>query len=569
MARPQATPRTLAVARGDEPADLLISGGRVFSAGTREWIDTSLAIADGFIAGWGERDAHEVLDVGGAALTPGFVDAHMHLESTKLWIDEFIATVLPRGTTAVAADPHELANVLGIPGVVALIEAAAALPFTFGVLASSCVPASPFERSGAELDAGDVRELIERYGALGVAEVMNFPGVIAGAAEMLARIAAAGHRRVDGHSPGVGGRALDAYLAAGVESDHESTRLEEAEEKRRKGMWVFLRQGSASQNLVELAPSVIRHGPDLAAFCTDDREPDTLIRVGHVNDCARLAVAAGVDEIDAILLASTNPARFHGFTGLGNLGPGHQADILAFAELGTWEPDRVWQAGRLMAVGGEIVPGTVPASPPPSLLRDTVRIGALPDGDQLVLEPRAGARVLAVGVESHSLTTLRRELEIGSGADIAHAAVVERHHATGRIGRGFATGFGLKRGAIASTVAHDAHNVVVVGASGEDMAAAVARLAELGGGQVAVLDGEVVGEVPLPLAGLMSDLSAPEVAAQIRDLGAVTAARLGVTVEEPFMQLSFIALSVIPQLRLTDGGLMDVDAVAFVPVEVG
>jgi adenine deaminase len=568
MARPQATPRTLAVARGDEPADLLIRGGRVFSAGTREWIDTSLAIADGFIAGWGDRDAREVVDVGGAALTPGFIDAHMHLESTKLWIDEFIATVLPHGTTAVAADPHELANVLGIPGVVALIEAAAALPFTFGVLASSCVPASPFERSGAELDAGDVRELIERYGALGVAEVMNFPGVIAGEAEMLARIAAAGHRQVDGHSPGVSGRALDAYLAAGVESDHESTRLEEAEEKRRKGMWVFLRQGSASQNLVELAPSVIRHGPDLAAFCTDDREPDTLIGIGHVNDCARLAVAAGVDEIDAILLASTNPARFHGFTGLGNLGPGHQADILAFAELGTWEPDRVWQAGRLMASGGEIVPGAVPASPPPSLLRDTVRIGSLPAGDQLVLEVPAGARVLAVGVESHSLTTLRRELEIGSGDDIAHAAVVERHHATERIGRGFATGFGLKRGAIASTVAHDAHNVVVVGASGEDMAAAVARLAELGGGQVAVLDGVVVGEVPLPLAGLMSDLPTPEVAAQIRDLGAVTAARLGVTVDEPFMQLSFIALSVIPQLRLTDGGLMDVDAVAFVPVEV-
>jgi len=568
MARPQATARALAVARGDEPADLLIRGGRVFSAGTREWIDISLAIADGFIAGWGERDANEVVDVGGAALTPGFVDAHMHLESTKLWIDEFIATVLPHGTTAVAADPHELANVLGIPGVVALIEAAAPLPFTFGVLASSCVPASPFERSGAELDARDVRELIERHGALGVAEVMNFPGVIAGETEMLARITAAGHRRVDGHCPGVSGRALDAYLAAGVESDHESTRLEEAEEKRRKGMWVFLRQGSASQNLIELAPSVIRHGPDLAAFCTDDREPDTLLRVGHVNDCARLAVAAGVDEIDAILLASTNPARFHGFTGLGNLGPGHQADILAFAELGSWEPDRVWQAGRLMAVEGEIVPGAVPASPPPALLRDTIRIGPLPAGDSLVLGAPTGARALAVGVESHSLTTLRREVEIGSGDDIAYAAVVERHHATGRIGRGFATGFGLKRGAIASTVAHDAHNVVVVGASGDDMAAAVARLAQLGGGQVAVLDGQVLGEVPLPLAGVMSDLPAREVAAQIRDLGAVTGERLGVTVEEPFMQLSFIALSVIPHLRLTDGGLMDVDAVAFVPVEV-
>jgi len=568
MARPQATPRALAVARGDEPADLLIRGGRVFSAGTREWIETSLAIADGFIAGWGERDAHAVVDVGGAALTPGFVDAHMHLESTKLWIDEFIATVLPHGTTAVAADPHELANVLGIPGVVALIEAAAPLPFTFGVLASSCVPASPFERSGAELDARDVRELIERHGALGVAEVMNFPGVIAGETEMLARIAAAGHRRVDGHCPGVSGFALDAYLAAGVESDHESTRLEEAEEKRRKGTWVFLRQGSASQNLVELAPSVVRHGPDLAAFCTDDREPDTLLRIGHVNDCARLAVAAGVDEIDAILLASTNPARFHGFTGLGSLGPGHQADILAFAELGSWQPDRVWQAGRLMAVEGEIVPGAVPASPPPSLLRDTVRIGSLPAGDSLVLGVRAGARALAVGVESHSLTTLRREVEIGSGDDIAYAAVVERHHATGRIGRGFATGFGLQHGALASTVAHDAHNVVVVGASGDDMAAAVARLAELGGGAVAVLDGQVRGEVPLPLAGVMSDLPAREVARQIRDLGAVTCERLGVTIEEPFMQLSFIALSVIPHLRLTDGGLMDVDAVAFVPVEV-
>ena len=568
MARPQATPHALAVARGDEPADVLIRGGRVFSAGTREWIDTSLAIADGFIAGWGERDAHEVIDVGGAALTPGFVDAHMHLESTKLWIDEFIGTVLPHGTTAVAADPHELANVLGIPGVVALIEAAAGLPFTFGVLASSCVPASPFERSGSALDARDVRELIDRHGALGVAEVMNFPGVIAGEAEMLARIAAAGHRRVDGHCPGVSGRALDAYLAAGVESDHESTRLEEAEEKRRKGMWVFLRQGSASQNLIELAPSIVRHGPDLAAFCTDDREPDTLLRIGHVNDCARLAVAAGVDEIDAILLASTNPARFHGFTALGNLGPGHQADILAFAELGSWQPDRVWQAGRLMVVDGAIVPGAVPASPPPALLRNTMRIGPLPAGDALVLGTPAGARVLAVGVESHSLTTLRREVEIGSGDDIAHAAVVERHHATGRIGRGFATGFGLHRGAIASTVAHDAHNVVVVGASGEDMAAAVARLAELGGGQVAVLDGRVLGEVPLPLAGVMSDLPAREVAAQIRELGAVTRERLGVTVEEPYMQLSFIALSVIPHLRLTDGGLMDVDAVAFVPVEV-
>jgi adenine deaminase len=567
MARPQATPRALAVARGDEPADLVIRGGRVFSAATREFVETPLAIADGVIAGWGERDALEVVDVGGAALTPGFIDAHMHLESTKLWIDEFVATVLPLGTTAVAADPHELANVLGIPGVVALMQAAAPLPFTFGVYAPSCVPASPFERSGAALDATDIRELIERYEALGVGEMMNFPGAIAGEAEMLARVAAAGRaRRVDGHSPGVTGKPLDAYLAAGIESDHECTRLDEAEEKRRKGMWVFLRQGSASQNLVTLAPMIISHGPDLAAFCTDDREPDTLQQLGHVNDCARLAVAAGIGEIDAILLASTHPARYHGFTHLGNLGPGFQADILCFSELGSWVPERVWHAGRMVAVDGAVVPGAVPTSPPPRLLRGTVRIGELPAPEALILPVAAGMRARTVGVESHSLTTLRHEIELGSDDDVAFAAVVERHHATGRIGRGLVSGFGLRRGAIASTVAHDAHNVVVVGASGNDMATAVGRLAELGGGQVAVLDGAVLDEVPLPLAGLMSDRPAAEVAEQIRALNAATAERLGVSVEEPFMQLSFIALSVIPHMRLTDGGLVDVDAVAFVPV---
>ena len=529
----------------------------------------SLAIADGVIAGWGDRDALEVVDVDGAALTPGFVDAHMHLESTKLWIDEFVGTVLPLGTTAVAADPHELANVLGVPGILALMQAAAPLPFTFAVYASSCVPASGFESSGATLDADDIRELIDHHGAVGVAEVMNFPGVIAGDDELRARIAAAGDRRVDGHSPGVSGRMLDAYIAAGVESDHESTRLAEAEEKRRKGMWVFLRQGSASQNLVELAPSIVAHGTDLAAFCTDDREPDTLRRLGHINDCARLAVASGISELEAILLASTNPARYHGLSGLGSLGPGHQADVLAFAELASWAPARVWQAGRLVASGGVIVAGAVPASPAPDLLRNTVHIGTLPDADALVLPAPPGLRVRAVGVESHSLTTRHRELEIWPGEDVVHAAVVERHHATGRIGRGFVTGFGLRRGAIASTVAHDAHNVAVVGADGEDMATAVARLAELGGGQLAVLDGQVLAEVPLPLAGLMSDRGADEVSRQISVLGTVAAERLGVTVAEPFMQLSFIALSVIPELRLTDGGLVDVERFAYVPVEVG
>jgi adenine deaminase len=294
-----------------------------------------------------------------------------------------------------------------------------------------------------------------------------------------------------------------------------------------------------------------------------------LRRVGHINDCARLAVAAGVSEIDAILLASTNPARYHGFTHLGNLGPGHQADILCFAQLGSWEPGRVWRAGRLVAGDGRIVAGAVPSSPPPALMRDTVNLGEPPPAAALVLEPKPGTRVRAIGVESHSLTTLHREVELGPDVDLAHAAVVERHQATGRIGRGFVTGFGLERGAMASTVAHDAHNCVVVGASSEDMAVAVARLAEIGGGQVAVLDGRLLAEVPLPLAGLMSDQTAELVADQLGALGAAAAEKLGVTIEEPFMQLSFIALSVIPELRLTDGGLVDVERFAYTPVRVG
>jgi adenine deaminase len=570
MARPPASAHVLAVARGDEPADLLITGGSVFVPSTKEWIATSLAIADGVIAGWGDRDAHTTTDVGGAALTPGLIDAHMHLESTKLWLDEFVAAVLPHGTTAVAGDPHEMANVLGVKAIEALADAAKQVPFTFKVYASSCVPASPYESAGASLDHNEIARLLEDGTAEGVAEVMNYPGVIHGDPEILARIHTAGPKptyRVDGHSPGLRGRLLDAYLAAGVESDHECTTLEEALEKRRKGMWVFLREGSASRNLIDLAPLVTRYGPANTALCTDDREPSTLLSLGHINDCCRIAVAHGIDEKDAILLASTNPARYHGFTALGDLGPGFQADIVAFAQLSTWEPTQVWQKGRHVASNGQLIAGVVPKLPAPASFRHTVNVGALPEPQDLILEFPPGTNVRAVGVESHTLTTANRELKIGD-PELNHAAVIERHHATGKIGRGFTVGFGLKRGAIASTVAHDAHNIVVVGANGPDMATAVARLSELGGGQIAILDGQVIGEVPLPLAGLMSDRPAHEVGAQIAQLNHAIATQLGTTTEEPFMQLSFIALSVIPNLRLTDGGLVDVNRFEFVPVTI-
>src|SRR5580693_2776996 len=520
MAPRRGTPHILAVARGDEPADLVLAGGMIFSPGTREWLREDLAIADGVIAGWGPREAREVVDVSGAALTPGFIDAHMHLESTKLWVDEFVRAVLPRGTTAVASDPHEIANVFGVRGVAALAEAAAGLPFTFGICASSCVPASPFESPGAQIHAAEVRELLETRGALGVAEVMNYPGVVAGEAGLLDKIAAAGDRRVDGHAPGLSGPALDAYLAAGVESDHECTMLDEAQEKRRKGMWIFIRQGSASKNLADLIPTVLRYGTERIALCSDDREPDTILRDGHLDDCVRLAVAQGVPIEDALVLATSNPAQYHNLDHLGWLAPGYQADVLCFDSLDRLLPARVYQAGRLVAENGQVIAGAVAAAGSPDWMRGSVHLATRPVPEAFRLEPPAGGLARVIGIEPDTLTTRHLVLDVTDPATaVARIAVAERHLRTGRIGLGYVRGFGLARGAIASTVAHDAHNCMVVG-----------ELGPAGPAEVAVLDGKVIAEVPLPIGGLMSDRPAAAIAAAVEHLEHVAAAELGVTI---------------------------------------
>ena len=435
------------------------------------------------------------------------------------------------------------------------------------------MPASPFESPAAVLDHAKLVELLDKHGAIGVAEVMDFPGVINGDPEVLAKIAAAGGRRVDGHAPGIRGRQLDAYLAAGVESDHECTDIDEADEKRRKGMWIFVREGSASRNLAALVPTVLAHGAARIALCTDDREPDTLLDEGHINDCVRLAVAAGVPVEEALVLATSNPADYHRFDHLGWLAPGYQADVLCFDDLATFEPVRVWQAGRLVAVNGQIVPGVVPAAPAPDWMCHSVHLGHPPGAEAFELPVPASGRARVIGVESRSLSTKNLVVELnGQRQAVARIAAVERHQDTGRIGLGYVTGFGLVRGAIASTVAHDAHNCMVVGArdsSGPaEMAAAVARLAEIGGGQVAVLDGRVIGEVALRIGGLMSDKGAAEVAGEVRELSEVVSTRLGLTIEAPFMQLSFLGLTVIPELRMTDRGLFDVNAFSLVDVAV-
>ena len=572
MARPPVSLHALAAARGDVPADILLKGGRVLSPTTREWVTTDLTIADGVVVGWGERDAHEIINVDGASLVAGFVDAHMHLESSKLWVDEYVKAVLPNGTTAVAADPHEIANVAGLEGIRALVDAAEKMPFTFGVAASSCVPASPFESAGAAFSAADVKTIIDELGAIGVAEVMNYPAVINGDPMFRDIIASAGWRKVDGHAPGLRGRALDAYLAAGIESDHECFALDEAHEKRQKGMWVFLRQGSVCQDLLELLPTVLSHGPMCTAFCSDDREPDLLRDEGHINHCLRLAVEGGLNEIDALIVASFLPAMYHNFFHLGQLGPGYQADVAVFDTLQGFKPALVLQRGKVVARNGVIEPGAVPVLEAPQSLYNRVRLHHVPTAAELTIEEPTNGKARVIGVTSKTVRTKSLILDVSDEAnDIARIAVVERHKATGRIGLAYVSGYGIQRGAIASTVAHDAHNIMVVGArdaSGPaDMSVAIARVAEMGGGQVVVVDGKVVAEVALPIAGLMSPKPLLEVAAEI-DRVVEAARELGITLDAPFMALSFLGLSVIPDLRITDLGLIDVNEFAIVPVSL-
>jgi adenine deaminase len=564
--------RLLAVARGDEPADLVVRGARVFSVFTREWLDGDVAMAEGRFAGVGSYEGVETVDAEGRMLVPGFVDAHVHIESSMLTLERFAEVVLAHGTTTIVADPHELANVVGTQGVHWLLDAAAAVPLNVFVMAPSCVPASRFESPRGALGVADIEGILERDGALGVAEMMDFPAVIAGDADALGKVAAAGATHVDGHAPGVSGHALNAYLAAGIASDHESTTYEEALEKRRKGAWVLIREASNARNLEALLPLVLEHGPERCAFCTDDREADVLLDEGHIDGMCRAAVRAGLSIEDALVLAGHNGAVCHRLPGIGAIAPGYLADFSLMADAG-FSAERVYKEGRLVAAAGEAVPIDAPALP--DWLTGTMRMGPLAAADFAI--PAGGAPVRVIELVPDQLLTgsatetplMADGLAVADPArDLAKIAVVERHHATGRVGRGFVRGFGLREGAFASTVSHDAHNLIVVGVSDADMEACARRLAELGGGIVVVRDGAVLAELPLPVAGLMSDRPGAEVGAALGELRDAARA-LGVGLRAPFMALSFLGLSVIPSLKITDRGLVDVDRFELVPLETG
>jgi adenine deaminase len=557
--------RRLAVARGDEPADLVVRGGRVLSVFTREWLEVDVAIADGYIAGLGEYEGSDELDASGRWVVPGFVDAHLHLESSKLLVDEFARLVLPFGTTTVVADPHEIANVLGTDGVHWLLDACDDLALDVYFMASSCVPASSFESPRRPLNEGDLEGLLRRRRVLGLAEMMNFPGVVAGDERELAKLGLDGARHVDGHAPGLLGKALNAYAAAGIRSDHEARTVEEGRERLRLGFWLLIREASGARNLVALLPLVQAFGPSRIAFCTDDREPEHITDDGHVNSMVRDAVAFGIAAEDALVMASHHPALWHGLDHLGAIAPGYQADVLLLPDLERFEPELVLKRGRPV---DEIERVEVP-----EWVKQTVRLRPLAARDFAVPWDEGAARVIGVVPDQIVTDALVEEPTVVDGRivadrerDLAKIAVVERHLATGRIGLGLVRGFGLRAGALASTIAHDAHNIVVVGMSDADMHHAVLRLAELGGGIVVVGEGKVLAELPLPVAGLLSDRPLGEVVAATR--ACVAAAReLGCEVPSPFQSLAFLALSVIPSLKITDRGLVDVERFELVPLK--
>lgn len=562
--------RLIAAARGEAVADLLLKNGRLVNVLSGEVHLANIAISDGRVIGLGGGDyeARRVVDLEDRFVCPGLMDAHVHLESSMVQLAEFARAVVPLGTTAVICDPHEIANVLGLRGVQYILEASEGLPLRVFVMAPSCVPATHLETAGAELTADDIELLLRDDRVLGLAEMMNFPGVLRGVPAVLEKIRIAGDRPVDGHAPGLAGKDLNAYIAAGVRSDHECTDVEEARQKLRRGMHIMIREGTSARNLLSLLPLVTGLNSRLCHFCTDDRNPVTLLSEGHIDDIVRQAIAWGLDPVMAIQMATINTAEYFRLRNLGAVAPGYRADLLVLDDLPSMRVSEVYVAGELVAKDGEFLP---PRAGRPALTQPSVNL----DPSSLEFSLPAGegpARVIGaipsqVVTEDLRLIPSTHDGQVVSDPerDLLKIAVIERHRGTGNIGLGLVHGVGLKRGAIASSVAHDSHNIVVIGATDDEMRVAVTAIADMGGGQVAVAGQVVLAACPLPIAGLMSDRPLEEVSYQIEALTRA-AHTLGCTLPDPLMTMSFLALPVIPKLKLTDMGLVDVDRFDFVPL---
>ena len=559
------------IARGDEPADTLLQNGRVLNVFTGEIINTDIAIVESRIVGLGPYEAQQTIDLQGRYVAPGLIDSHVHIESAMVPPPEFARAVVPRGTTTVVTDPHEIANVLGLEGIRYMLDMAKRNPLSVYVNAPSCVPSTHMETTGASLEWYNLEPLQREKYVIGLAEVMNFPGVVAGDEHVLNKIRSFRGMIKDGHCPGLRGKALNAYITAGIGSDHECTTVEEAREKLRLGMYIFIREATNAHNLKSLLPLVTPENARRICFCTDDRQPADLLDEGHIDFMLRTAIAEGVPPLTAFRMATLNPSEYFHLHDRGAIAPGRRADLMIFSDLQAPTAEMVFRGGKLAAQDGKMFPWERKVQP--TTLRSSMNVDWHKINFEIDVE---GKQVRIIGAIPNQLITehiiedtprTNGKVIADPDRDIAKMAVIERHLASGRIGKGLVRGLGLKRGAIAGTVAHDHHNIVVIGMDDRSMMTAARAIAETKGGMAAADGDTVLAQLPLPIAGLMSDQPIEQVRDQMDDLLKSTQ-RLGSTLHDPFMAMSFLALPVIPSLKLTDRGLVDVDKFQPVPLFV-
>ena len=563
--------KIIKVARGTEKADLVIKNANIINVLSEEIHKSDIAICDGIIAGIGkDYEGRKEIDAKGAYVCPAFIDGHVHLESSMLLPHEFAKAVVPCGTTTVITDPHEISNVLGLHGISYMHEAVKNLPLNVYTMLPSCVPATPYETSGFDLNSYDLALLIDSPWVLGIAEMMNYSGLLNLDKNVLAKLdlAKSKGKRIDGHAPFLSGKDLCAYAASGVKSDHECTNLEEAIEKIRLGMYIMIREGTAAKDLDALIPVLKEKNTRKCMFVTDDRHPKDL-KV-HINDMVRRAVEAGVDVIKAVQIGSLNTAEYFGLKNQGAIAPGYRADLLILPDLKSFKPDVVIKDGKVVAEKGELLKSFAKFEKPS--VRSSINVRWIEKKDFRI--KGTSKFVNTIEIIPHQLVTKSSVCEAkfengllnsNTETDTLKILVMERHRATGNIGKGFVKGFNLKKGAIASTVAHDSHNMIIVGTNDLDMYTAAVELVKMQGGKVVVNYGKVIAKLPLPIAGLISDKDFDYVVDHCEELNKAVK-ELGCTLDDAFMTMSFLSLPVIPELKITDKGLFSTKKWDFVKI---
>jgi adenine deaminase len=563
---------TIEIAGGKHRVDLLLRNARVINTFSGDIHKSDVAIHGGRIVGFGAYKARQTIDLKGAYLSPGFIDGHIHIESSMVKIPEFGRVVVARGTTTVVIDPHEIANVLGMDGIKYMLSSSCNGVLGVYVMLPSCVPATNLETAGAELSAHDLSLLLNDERVLGLAEMMNYPGVIGRQEEVLEKLRIAKGKRIDGHAPLLHGKDLYAYISAGIRSDHECTTVDEAREKLRAGMYIMIREGTAARNLSALLPLINSENSRKCLFVTDDRHLEDIFTQGHMDHLVRTAIRLGVEPVRAIQMASINTAEYFGIKDLGAIAPGYRADLVVFNDFKKMKITKVFKDGRLVARDGTLDPAAVTEYK--GKVRGTINVRWIEHEDFAIKAEGRRARVIGMvpgQIVTKSLVLPVREdggyVSSDPSRDVLKIAVIERHMASGRIGKGLVKGFGLKKGAIASSVSHDSHNIVVVGVHDSDMYTAAVQVVKMQGGIVAACNGQVIEALPLPVAGLMSDRSAEFVREKLQRLNAA-ARSLGCRIEDPYMALSFLTLPPIPELKITDRGLIDAIRFQVVPLFV-